>query len=187
MIGILITIKPSVRFPHKNELLAPYTIEWLKGEDLTDCVVYSVGDRTEFPQVYNHIECSTGSHRGDIEYAVNQLPWCDYFVLLQVTQPIRRKGLLADAKAMLTENKVVISATSMDSWRCLSLDGQWNTKGDEQSYFIDGALYGFHRSKVAEVFDNTAPHCIVLNKKSLLVDIDYPQDYEDFASWTLQG
>lgn len=187
MIHVLITVKPSTRYPGKNARLAGYTVAWLAWEILhtEEAVqVYTVGARQELPRDlppgWHHIGCSTGSHRGDIEHAEAQIVTApgDVMILAQLTQPLRRRGLLADVAEMARWHGCAVTACDFrrDEWRALSYSGAWNAHKGGREVLHDGALYGWQPGKVGMVFDATSDHGVVLNYAGAPVDIDTPGD-----------
>lgn len=187
MVHVLITVKPSSRFPGKNARLVGYTVAWLAMELLhmvEPARVYTVGSRTELPAVmplgWEHIECKTGSHRGDIDHAEAQVAPApgDVMILAQVTQPLRRMGLLADV-AMLARRKgcaVTACDARQEDWRTLTAAGTWNACKGRRTMLHDGALYGWQPGKVGMVFDAAAPHAVAINYPGQPVDVDVPAD-----------
>lgn len=187
MIHVLITVKPSTRCPGKNAELARYTVPWLANELLhtpEEVRVYTVGVRTELPddlpQSWQHIECATGTHRGDVEYAEAQIlpaAW-DVLLLVQVTQPLRRRKLLADVAAMARRCGCAVTACKVrqGDWRTLTTRGSWADRKGPYALHHDGALYGWLPGKAALIFEPAAEHGVVINYDGPVVDIDTAAD-----------
>lgn len=116
MIHVLITVKESVRFPGKNRLLWGYTQAWLAQEMqgiLEDVRVWVVGEvgpfRDLIPARWHMLSFHDGDH-GRVQALAEAeiLKLCadeeadgvePVFVLCQLTNPLRRRGLLGDAVA----------------------------------------------------------------------------------------
>ncbi len=187
MIHVLITVKPSVRFPGKNRRLFHYTAIWLAYEimNLQEPVqVWTVGARGELPEhlppTWRHIQTATGTHKGDIEEAMRQIApnaENDIFVLLQLTQPVRRAGLLANIVDAAFCRGVAVSASTaeINGWRTLSGEGSWDFNKTPHAKMIDGACYAWRPRYLEEVFDPEARHGYVMNTNGI-VDVDYKSD-----------
>lgn len=187
MIHVFITVKPSSRYPGKNARLAGYTVAWLAMELLhmeESVRVYTVGVRSELPNAlppgWRHVECRTGSHYGDLLVAENVASPAagDVCMLVQLTQPLRRMGLLGDiAQATrLHGSAVTACAGRQDDWRTMQANGTWNPCKGGRVLLHDGALYGWRAGNVASIFDASAPHGVVVNYDGQPVDIDTPAD-----------
>lgn len=187
MIHVLITVKPSTRFPGKNARLAGYTVGWLAWEILhtEEAVqVYTVGARQELPgdlpPGWQHIECSTGSHRGDIEHAEARIVTApgDVMILAQLTQPLRRRGLLGDVAGMARLHGCAVTGcqSRREDWRALTDTGAWAAHKGGRTVLHDGALYGWQPGLVGKIFDAAAEHGVVINYAGQPVDVDTPAD-----------
>lgn len=186
MIHVLICNKASSRFPGKNELLFDYTYIWLIRElSLIDeeCSVYTVGKRLdiETPRGWTHINTPCNNHHDDIRMAMAAINAddSDAYALPQLTQPLRRRGLLSGAVDKMREFGLpVISASRsrIDEWRELDMLGRWKKQDASGRRLIyDGALYVWNNKNFKHVFDNSSPHTIVENV-DCVVDIDYKDD-----------
>lgn len=191
MIHVLITVKPSVRFPGKNKRLFPYTAIWLHNEiaNTEEAVrVYTVGERSELPEKlptgWIHLDVLTGSHKGDVveaERLIHPDRTADTLILLQVTQPLRRCGLLADMvkAAHGGEEKSAVSAALCEgsNWRFLTCNGKWDgfKTHSSRSLRIDGACYAWRPGYAEAIFDANVPHATVQNL-NMICDIDYEAD-----------
>ena len=191
MIHVVITAKPSTRFPGKNKCLAPYTIAWVERErTLTaeDVQVYTVGSRSEFPEElpesWQHIECAEGSHLADLSHAENEIAPLrgDVFVLVQLTQPLRRTGLLPDIVNAVRAGRYGTAVTyvvqpSTSAWRVLSAEGSWaRLKTPEPLRLLDGACFAWLPGRLPDIFIPHTPHAAVYNYTGDVVDVDYPSD-----------
>ena len=187
MVHIFITVKPSTRLPGKNARLAGYTIAWLAMELLysTEPVrVYTVGARSELPARlptnWQHIECLTGTHRGDIEQAERAAAPAvgDVCVLVQLTQPLRRCGLLADVVEQTRSHGCAVTVCNgrQDDWRTILPGGRWKQTKGQRVALHDGALYGWLPGKAAAIFCATAEHGVVINYAGQPVDVDEAAD-----------
>ncbi len=187
MIHVLITVKPSTRFPGKNARLIGYTITWLAQEILyskEEVRVYTVGERSELPCVlppsWQHIQCLTGSHRGDIEFAEKHISPTpdDVLVLAQLTQPLRRFGLLGDVVNLVREYGSAVTACQArhDEWRKVDSSGSWNPVKGGRGLLHDGALFGWIAGNVGDIFSATVPHGVAMNYSGSVVDIDVKED-----------
>ncbi len=187
MLHVLITVKPSTRYPGKNARLAGYTLAWLAWELLHEAEpvqVWTVGARAELPELlppaWRHIECATGSHRGDIEHAEAVI--CpaagDVLVLAQLTQPLRRRGLLHEVAACTREHGCTVTGClgRQDDWRTLGEGGRWQPQKGQRVLLHDGALYGWLPGKVGAIFTPGAEHGVVINYAGQPVDVDEAAD-----------
>lgn len=187
MIHALITVKPSTRFPGKNARLAGYSVGWLAWEILHEeesVQAWTVGCRAELPGFlppgWRHIECATGSHRGDIEHAeaVIRPAAGDVLVLVQLTQPLRRRGLLHDVVARARERGSAVTGClgRQEDWRTVQPGGRWQSQKGQRVLLHDGALYGWLPGKVEAIFSADAGHGVVINYTGQPVDVDEPGD-----------
>lgn len=186
MIHILICNKPSTRFPGKNELLFDYTYLWLLREarELNEeFCVYTVGKRLNVtvPRGWRHIDTPCNNHHEDIKLAMEAIEAdaFDAYALPQLTQPLRRRGLLIEAVDLMREYGLpVISASreTVKDWRKIDVMGKWGERGNDAIRLMyDGALYVWSNDTFGSVFDNTAPHSVIANADAV-VDIDYEDD-----------
>ncbi len=189
MIHVLITVKESSRFPGKNRKLAPYTIAWLLSEmaySEESVRVYTVGKRSELPLRlpvgWKHIPTACMSHREDVETAERQIQPAagDVMVLLQVTQPLRRLGLLEQAvRCIHAGNACCVTAAEMPvaNWRVVNNNGSWGVPQKGNQLIADGQLYAWQPGRAAEIFHPQARHMIILTPHRWgMIDIDRPED-----------
>lgn len=183
MINIYITVKHSTRFPGKNKLLFPATQSWLMEElpTLTEPykihIVGQVDELEGYLDGFSLVECHTGSHRGDLEYAVEVTQPDDVSILIQLTQPVKRRGLLNDVIEHTRAYGVAITGCVYEQWRTLDIKGHWGNKDDKTHVVMhDGALYGWMPGRLGDIFDHDATHAVVINHNGLPVDIDYKED-----------
>lgn len=189
MIHILVTVKESSRFSGKNRKLAPYTIVWLLTE-IAYCAepvrVYTVGKRSELPLRlpvgWQHISTPCNNHKEDVELAEQYIHPAvdDMFVLVQLTQPLRERGLLERVvNCIRAGNTCCITAAQQPttSWRVLNYNGSWDQAQKETQLLADGQLYAWSPGHVAEVFNPKARHTVILTQHRWgTVDIDAPED-----------
>lgn len=187
MIHVLITVKPSTRLPGKNARLAGYSVGWLAWEllhEVEPVQVWTVGSREELPgflpPAWRHIECATGSHRGDIEHAEALIRPAagDVLVLVQLTQPLRRRGLLHDVVARARERGCAVTGClgRQEDWRTVERGGCWQGKKGQRVLLHDGALYGWQPGKAGAIFCAAAEHGVVINYAGQPVDVDEAAD-----------
>lgn len=104
------------------------------------------------------------------------------FVLLQLTQPIRPKGMLQRAVDLYLESgKTVISATRMRNmqWRVLNENGCWSAKDEEPVLFYDGRIYVWGDGEKYDHNSIEKPHAVLSYDGTQLVDVDYKEDFEE--------
>lgn len=104
------------------------------------------------------------------------------FVLLQLTQPIRPKGMLQRAVDLYLESgKTVISATRMRNmqWRVLNENGCWSAKDEETVLFYDGRIYVWGDGEKCDHNSIEKPHAVLSYDGTQLVDVDYKEDFEE--------
>lgn len=75
---LIIPVKHSVRFPHKNHILAPYTVRWLEEEELSyehEVVILGADDEiNEYYDRYRFVEAPTNSLVEDMTALEEQIP-----------------------------------------------------------------------------------------------------------------
>jgi hypothetical protein len=191
MLHVFIPLKKSVRFPGKNARLAAYTRAWLAQELLyipVPAAVWTVGDASErgdFPFLWQHIPVSTGSQQGDLAAACQHVesltPQGNAYVLLQLTQPLRKRGLLRQVLAALAEQEPVITASRRPAadWRRLATAGSHAPHPqDDIALHLDGQVYAWRTTAgLQAIYDPSAEKAIVDSGQSWGVcDIDYEAD-----------
>lgn len=194
MIYVVISAKPSTRFPGKNKRLAPYAIAWVERERTLTAEavqVYTVGFRSEFPEElpedWLHIECSEGSHKADLAHAEEEVVPVrgGVFVQVQLTQPLRRTGLLQDLANAVRAGRYGTAVTyvvqpSTPAWRVLSAEGSWpRCKTPEPLRLLDGACFAWLPGRLPDIFIPHTQHAAVYNYTGDVVDVDYPSDIPD--------
>lgn len=149
--------------------------------------VIGVGCPDEIPDwvdVRVHTDCV--SMQADIEQVEREYP-ADVSVLLQLTQPLRERGLLMRTLEQFRRNgRTIVSATRMrdQRWRVLNCNGVWYEKDtvftDQENGWVllhDGVIYAWERGKAHEIFERTRPHDIVISSEVLpLIDVDYQEE-----------
>lgn len=160
--------KESERLPNKNRLLRQYTLDWLEEELKTlpkDWQVSVLELRNERVKVDTSNDCklsftieprfapNEASHEMQdlLHRMTDNAPQDAIKVLLQLTQPKRRKGLLLDAiKAHLRNPELLTTSfveQPFEAWRIVRFRN-WNeysrTRKDGQSISLyDGAVYAW--------------------------------------------
>lgn len=188
-IHIIIPVKQSHRYPGKNRALYGFTLQWLYQELLDNpelqYTLTIVGDPKEVPYLpenANILVTDCKSQYYDILTAARQYNEADIFVHLQLTQPVRQRGLLKKAiQAYLDTHIPVISATMMydESWRVLNKHGNWkgNCKDyDKKVAHYDGAIYVWQPDNLKNVFNKDAQHIVIIQDLPWLIDVDYKDD-----------
>lgn len=190
MLHVLLTVKPSRRFPGKNRLLWPYTYLWLLAEAaaMEEAVqLYVVGEAGEVPQPLprgvRYLPIEQESHRRKVALAEEAIAPAadDVLVLAQLTQPLRERGLLSRVAEMCRRSgQATVTATAADThdWRVLTFEGEWSRRTDDvPCRLLDGALYAWQRGHAGDIFTAAAPHAVVLRTRSTyVVDVDTPAD-----------
>jgi len=191
MIHILISVHPSRRLPGKNAALWPCTRAWLAQELLylrEPARVWAVGAPSELgeplPPAWRAIPCATGSHLGDLQLAERAIAPAADDVCVQplLTQPLRRRHLLADMAAAARERGSAVSCvrTRCEPWRVLAGNGAWGclaaADAAARPALLDGACYAWLPGRLADIFDPAAPHARVANFCGPLVDVDEAED-----------
>lgn len=191
---ILVSIpntKASTRFPGKNKLLAPATIEWLNNE-LTNLpeewevkVVELISPWTEeYITTYDKFDVPyENEHQKSLEYLQKRVE-ADLHIHVQVTQPKRRCGLFKDVvdTFLMSEPDVVSSYVSWRddlSWRELKRNGERvmfnkELRSEEHKTYYDGAIYC--AKDLSKIFDTDAQWDWVHNYSGPVLDIDYREE-----------
>lgn len=189
MIHVLLTVKPSLRYPGKNRKLWPFTYKWLlaeAGDTIEPVRLYVVGSADELPAplppAVRYLNILTGSHARDVEEAEAQIApsATDVMVLAQLTQPLRERGLLHRAvDACRRSGRATVTATPEEThaWRELDGNGSWRPQVAVDAPLLDGALYAWPRGRSCDIFDPRAPHTVVERRRiRLIVDVDEAAD-----------
>ena len=196
--------KESERCKNKNRVLRHYTLDWLARE-LNDSKsinynVYEVRDKSvpvdtsnddRYPYTIHTLWLDGVNDMRVLLDNVDRLIDCDVYVLLQLTQPYRRYGLLHDALHTLSAypHHLVTSCAivDFDAWRIIH-NGNWQdhirhaSKGNRLCMY-DGAIYVWCKSSGVDiVFDYDKTKKFVTNTDRL-VDIDYPDQLDDFLNF----
>lgn len=188
MIHIQVTVKPSERFPGKNNLLWKYTYLWLLSEKSRikeDISIYIVGITDEIknpPTGVILIDVDKGSHLADILAAESIIKpnKDDVFVLTQVTQPLRENGLLEKIVQSARKNKSAVTVTKQSGkWRDATNEGKWCGGNKTNKLCIDGALFAWTPGNAKYIFTPRAKHGLILNNAPL-VDINVSSDIPEW-------
>lgn len=203
MIHVLITVKESERFPGKNRLLWGYTQAWVAQEMqgiLEDVRVWVVGEVGPFLDLVPgrwRVLCFHEGDHGRLQALAEAeiLKLCadevddgvePVFVLCQLTQPLRRRGLLADMARCARAMGSAVSVTDVRrvAWRekpvpdkavdrrpmCEVADASWVP-------CVDGACYAWLPGKSGESRQAGAPERgRMYNRAGWPVDVDERQD-----------
>lgn len=197
-INIIITdTKESERFPGKNDRLAEYTFEWLLDEiqDFSTSenvhLWYILREGKGFKSHFNldtcHIVFSPDDPTSDSHKPL--LKWFeekygkpkDTFILLQLSQPLRRRGLLREVVDAVTQDNVVLTYTMWGSSHWRIVDNGTMEHDDERQddihRFYDGAVYAWQGSS-GKIFDLRSQSKVwVKNYTGPVCDIDHPWEY----------
>lgn len=188
--------RQSTRCPSKNKALWPYTRDWLTRELehmpdnwWVDVLVLGAKGNSELYEDVPPLNWTYAlySQREDLQplaglldaaYDNHDLHRCDALVLAQLTQPVRRKGLLRDCvdELLASEDpsKVLVRTCtywSREEWRAEYPAAQ---QEDVQAYHYDGALYAWagRPTWVGNTDDNRLA-AWVHNYTGPVVDVDY--------------
>lgn len=196
MLYVIIPVKRSSRFPGKNEVLAPYTRGWLAQELLyvpCSVAVYTVGRWEERPScfpppaLWPHFEADgRGGMQGDLELFTRAMMARDedaLFVLCQLTQPLRERGLLTRAVELVRDEwqlPVVSGINSRtDGWRVMDDDGRHGAHAPDDARVIrlDGAVYAWRGVEaLLRIFDPNARKVVLERFAVPAVDVDWRED-----------
>lgn len=187
--------KESTRFPGKNGLLWHYTRDWLlrELEELPEGMEGRVflatakgleGVPDVLPAGWHRLvlpsEAQVNGHEWTIRAAMEDAGDCGgIWVQLQLTQPVRRHGLLADAVAAVDGGYIPHGSCLSshvawfdESWRAGTL-GTSKSSGCAQLY--DGAIYAWQGEP--DWFARRAIIPGLLNYSGPVVDIDFPEQF----------
>lgn len=197
-INILICdTKESERFPGKNDLLLDNTINWLLDEiqDFTEDenvhVWYILREGSNFNGSFDFNNChiifspndsTSDSHKKLFKWFESKygMPG-DVYVQPQLTQPIRRSGMLREAVDAVTSDNVVLTYTLWGSsaWRMVdngTLENE-SDRNDDIHRFYDGALYVWMGDS-DKIFDLRNQNKVwVKNYCGPVCDIDHPYEF----------
>ncbi len=191
---IITDCKESQRFPGKNGLLKEHVAEWLMEEYVPDNmhVWYVLREDENFTQQvdfdnWHVLFCPDAKEMDDHKKLIKWI-WQeiaeddDKGILLQLTQPVRKQGLLMETEELIELDNVVVSYTEWtnEHWRMVD-NGTLEFVGErdeEVSHkFFDGAVFGW-QGNPEKIFD-------IVNQKKTWVenyigpvcDIDRPWQY----------
>lgn len=192
---IITNAKQSERFPGKNEILLDYTIDWLieEADDTMEFWYISREDEV-FPEgridlnnchiLFAPENKKYDDHKSLLEWAEIEINGGknDKFVLLQLTQPVRRKGLLQEALEVSTKDNVVVSYSEWtnEHWRTVdkgTLEFIDDRDKESSHKYYDGAIYVW-QNDVKKIFDLPNQNKVwVKNGTMPVCDIDRPWQY----------
>lgn len=201
MIHVFVTAHESVRFPGKNGRLWDYTAAWLAAEAAGSAEpvrVWFGGDVPEgvrVPGWWGVLRMRADDHhvlQGRMERAVLRRCGAEgepVFVLAQLTQPLRRRGLLGDVAASCrTFGAAATYCPGRDhGWRRVSAEG-WDAPDEGRGLFFDGALFAWCRGHLGDSWRPGVPWTrrgLVCNYAGPVVDVDAPGDLPGWldAAW----
>lgn len=222
-INILIpNTKESQRLPDKNRFLRNYTLDWLESElPRTEAELKNKYFMLHKPITIklNVIELRNSrvpvdtSQDSNYSFTItpifcpdevshdmsNLLGWyeqnhkSDYNILLQLTQPKRRAGLLSEViiQSLKYDTYLTTSYCKLyfnDAWRVINqVSETWNEqkRGTDEANYIklyDGAIYAWatYPTGCKLLWQHDRPKNLIENYKGQPVDIDYLEDYTQF-------
>lgn len=207
IINIIIpNTKESTRLKNKNRMLRDYTLQWLAKEIPTIesqeqiAIVWELRNKNVPVNTENDKQYSFKIYPLFVpdEYSNDMKPllkWCekrikgDVNVLLQLTQPLRREGLLSDTITTLDNNPKLLVASYAEvpgeRWRIIH-DNRWleeyrNTNESDTIKLYDGSIYAWDTDyKCAACLWNFKQKKSFVKNTEYLVDIDYQKDYDNF-------
>ena len=199
--------KESVRLPNKNRILRRYTLQWLDHE------IKSLGNEYEVEviELRNSKVAVDTSDDHRLGYKITALfcpdevsremrdliEWSEdrtessLIILLQLTQPMRRKGLLKDALRAIRDHDGYLVCSYVrqpfsEAWRVIS-GNRWNEtiRRDKEQYLdlYDGALYGWQGKNQRLLWDYEREKRLIYNYTGSLVDVDTIEDYRHFREF----
>lgn len=191
---IITDAKESKRFPGKNQILSHYTLNWASEEAYDDAHFWYVfREDEEFKGRIDMNNCHIlfapenkkyDDHKTLLEWIYEQInDKAGKYVLLQLTQPVRRYGLLKETIDNIGDGKVVLSYVTWpdNKWRMVD-DGTleyMEQRDDIPHKFFDGAVYGW-QGKPDKIFDlKNQEKTWVDNGIAPVCDIDNPWEYSE--------
>lgn len=199
--------KESSRCPNKNRLLRKFTLEYLQRElpliETEDkiCLVWEL--RNENVPVDDSEDAKytfkvnplyipdkfSEDMKPLLKYAESRIKG-DIYVLLQLTQPVRREGLVKDVIDQVIEDSTRLTTTYAEipgeTWRVIT-NGNWNEalrhKPDASSIKLyDGACYGWSADVGSKCLWQWHRRKNFVKNGEKVIDIDYPQELETFLN-----
>ena len=200
MIDVFVTAKESERFPGKNGLLWRFTEAWLAAEagaareGVRVWFAGDVPDGVRLPRWWRALDLRAADHHAlqqEMEREVLRRRSCEMpvFVLAQLTQPLRRRGLLEEVAAAARGFGAAATycAGRLDGWRRVSADG-WGEHADERGLLMDGALFAWRPGRMNDSWRARVPWSrrgLVCNYAGPVVDVDERGDLPGWldAAW----
>lgn len=192
---IITDAKESERFPGKNQILLGHTVDWLAGEADDTMEFWYVSREDEiFPEgridlgnchiLFAPKNKKYDDHKSLLEWAEAEIDGKpnDKYVLLQLTQPVRRKGLLQDALGASTKDNVVVSYVQWvdEHWRIVdkgTLEYIGGRDKEKPHRLFDGSIYVWQNG-AGKIFDlPNQKKAWVANGTMPVCDIDRPWQY----------
>ena len=192
---IICDAKESERFPGKNQILLDHTVDWLmeEADDTTEFWYVSREDEV-FPEgridldnchiLFAPKNKKYDDHKSLLEWTETEINGKsnDRYVLLQLTQPVRRKGLLQEALEASREDNVVVSYVQWtnEHWRIVdkgTLEYLDERDKEKPHRLFDGSIYVW-QNDVKKIFDLPNQNkAWVANGTMPVCDIDRPWQY----------
>lgn len=202
---ILPNSKESERCPNKNRALRKYTLDWLESEiptiedENTIAIVWELRNKNVPVDTTNDTKYTfkinplfiPDEHSNDMrplmKYTEKYIKG-DVNILAQLTQPMRRDGLLKDVVNSVLNDPIKLTVTYAEmrgeSWRVI-INDNWTEalRSTPEANIIklyDGALYGWSSDITSKCLwkHNKRKNCV--KNTSQVVDIDYPHQLEEW-------
>lgn len=197
---ITVPWKASARFPGKNLLLWPYTARYVADSIptvegmFTDILWYIVArdDGEQLPDT-SSAEDAAGipltvfkahgsSHMTDMQEWSESIGVADgdVVVMLQVTNPVRRPGLLRDAVDAAARGSIVRSYTRCDNTAWLDLSAPGPRPSAPTIDLLDGAVFAAQGGDMSWVGERDPRPCTyIFNYRGPVCDIDTPDQFDE--------
>lgn len=194
---VIVPWKASERFPGKNLLLWPYTVEYLDAELAHTATMFSgtavwIAARDDGDALPD--ECTVAgipvrtcmvhgnSHMSDMQEWSESVGVGDRdtVVMLQVTNPVRRPGLLSDAAYAAARGSIVRSYTKCDNTAWLDLREPGPRPDMPVINVLDGAVFAAPGGDMSWVGERDPRPCTyIFNYRGPVCDIDTPDQFDE--------
>lgn len=196
---ITVPWKASKRFPGKNLLLWPYTVRYVADSlpavegmftDIVWCIV-ARDDGDTLPDIGAAAETAGipllvfkahgSSHMEDMwEWSESVgVSDGDVVIMLQVTNPVRRPGLLRDAAEAAADGGVVRTYTRCDNVSWLALDNPDSRPDSPSVDVFDGALFAARGGDMSWVGTRDPRPCTyIFNYSGPVCDVDTEDQFD---------
>lgn len=205
-VRILIPIKSSSkRCPYKNEILLPYTLDYLKKLNrLKDVVIISNGDCYRYLQKLYNVDYYVEQRKDNknefdaIKDFLDNVPTSKRFVWLPVTQPCRDDHLIDNVLNVHSDGLITSYITRPnrtiykldDNKQFIIKDSERKGVMCEDEYVADGAIYCMTKDFFYKVCQSDNKNLTFWNSNisfvenhAPLVDIDTKQDLLQFLKY----